>query len=85
MHIRLSSDNVSVLIPDDKTKDLEALALNFLRGNVVSRKELRSFIGKAMSIATILLTWKPFITQLNDMDGGRLFQHWLAGQRHLGR
>jgi len=85
MHIRLSSDSVSVLIPDDKTKDLEALALNSLRGNVVSRKELRSFIGKAMSIATILLTWKPFITQLNDMDGGRLFQHWLAGQRHLGR
>ena len=72
MHIRLSSDSVSVLIPDDKTKDLEALALNFLRGNVVSRKELRSFIGKAMSIATILLTWKPFITQLNAALHGKL-------------
>ncbi|CAE7208391.1 unnamed protein product [Symbiodinium sp. CCMP2456] len=72
MLVRLSSDQVSVLIPEDKTRDLEALALNFLRGNVVSRKELRSFIGKAMSIATIILTWKPFITQLNAALRGKM-------------
>jgi hypothetical protein len=63
MELHVTSDCVEVHIPGEKMQEIKQLALRFLKGNVVADKDLRSFIGKCMSIASILHVWKPFIKQ----------------------
>ena len=64
MNIRLAMDAVHVDIPADKVLEIEAICLKFLEGNVISVADLKTFVGKAMSIATIIFTWRPFLSQI---------------------
>ena len=63
MNISVLPDGVQVSIPEDKINELRRLCDEFLEGNVVPVKAMRSFVGKAMSIASIIHTWKPFVGQ----------------------
>ena len=63
MTVEVTSTGVSVSIPPEKLEEIKAIATTFLKSNVIPDKDLRSFIGKCMSIASVLHVWKPFITQ----------------------
>ena len=64
MKLEVSPREVKVHVPEDKVLELETLSLQILSGNVVSCKLLRSYAGKAMNIATVIHTWRPFVQQL---------------------
>ena len=61
---KITPRTVTVTIPEEKLVDLLTWINKTLKINVVSEKELRSFSGKAMSVASIILTWRPFLAQL---------------------
>lgn len=63
MNIVVGRSTVEVHIPQDKLTEIRVLALQFLSSNVISNKELRSFVGKCMSIASVIYVWKPFVAQ----------------------
>ena len=63
MTIEVNQTGVAVSIPTEKLVEIRTIASDFLKVNVVPDKELRSFIGKCMSIASVLHVWKPFIAQ----------------------
>ena len=64
MKLEVSPCQVKVHVPEDKVLELEVLSLRILSSNVVSCKLLRSYVGKAMNIATVIHTWRPFLQQL---------------------
>lgn len=63
MNIDIHTDCIVVNIPQDKLLEIRNIALEFLKGNIIADKDLRSFVGKCMSIASVLHVWKPFISQ----------------------
>ena len=63
MVISVHADKVTVEVPEDKLADVRNLVQAFLKGNVIAIKDMRSFVGKCMAIASILHVWKPFISQ----------------------
>ena len=63
MDIQVHPDCVEVHIPMDKMQEIQTLAKGYLKGNVISCKDFRSFVGKCMNIAGVLHVWKPFIKQ----------------------
>ena len=65
MLICINLDSVSVTIPEEKVLELEVLCSGFLESNIISKRKLRTFVGKAMSIASIIYTWRPFLSQLH--------------------
>ena len=64
MYISLFPDRVEVSIPPDKVDELERMTLDFPKSNVVSVKALRTYVGNAMSIASVIFTWRPFLNQI---------------------
>jgi hypothetical protein len=62
--IQVLLDRVQVIIPPDKIEELLELINKYIDGSVISVKELRSFAGKADHIASIILTWKPFVSEI---------------------
>ena len=64
MQITVNQREVQVEIPEDKILELESLSLDILASNVTSCKVLRSYVGKAMYIASTIYTWRPFLSQL---------------------
>jgi len=64
MKLEVSPCQVKVHVPEDKVLELEVLSLRILSSNVVSCKLLRSYVGKAMNIATVIHTRRPFLQQL---------------------
>ena len=65
MVICINCGSVTVKIPEDKVRELEGLCLQMVSCNVISRKVLHKFAGKAMSIASVIYTWRPFIHQVH--------------------
>ncbi len=63
MTITVTTQGVEVHIPGDKLGEIRGMAEKFLKGNLIADKDLRSFTGKCMSIASVIHVWKPFITQ----------------------
>ena len=63
MNLEIHGDAVEVTIPMEKIAEIRTMALEFLGKNVIPDKDLRSFVGKCMSIASVLHVWKPFISQ----------------------
>ena len=64
VQLKATTSAVEVSIPADKIQDIERMALSYLSQNLVPDKELRSFIGKVMNIASVIHAWKPFVMQL---------------------
>ena len=63
MTLEVHADCVEVTIPQDKISEIRMMALGFLNKNIIPDKDLRSFVGKCMSIASVIHVWKPFISQ----------------------
>jgi hypothetical protein len=61
MEINTQPDCIEVHIPVNKVQEIKQIAQRFLKGNIVPNKDLRSFVGKCMSVTSILYVWKPFI------------------------
>ena len=59
-----SSETVHATIAADRLDELRELTDILDAGNVIKKKELRSSVGKAQSIASLLHTWRPFISML---------------------
>ena len=43
---------------------MRALIISLLSGSVAPADDLRSFVGKAVSFGSVVLTWRPFINML---------------------
>ena len=52
---------MDVTISAARIAELLALTLEALSLNIVSRKWLRSYAGKASSFASVLIFWRPFL------------------------
>ena len=62
--IRIVREGVQVEIPEEKITELIEETARMLSKNVVAKKFLRSYIGKTMNIAGIIVMWRPFLMQL---------------------
>jgi hypothetical protein len=59
--VEVQVHSVIVTISAARIAELLSLTVEALAGNVVSRKWLRSYAGKANSFASILVFWRPFL------------------------
>ena len=62
--LQLTVDQVRVVVPESKVQELLTLIGDSLSSNVTSKKSLRTLIGKAMAVASVLYTWRPFLHEL---------------------
>ena len=64
--LQISNDKVraEVPVPEAKVIELKELLTEALKSNVVSCKSLRTIIGKAMAIASVIYVWRPFLHKL---------------------
>ena len=62
--LQLTSDQVRVEVPESKVQELLTLIDGCLSSNLTSKKSLRTLIGKAMAVASVLYTWRPFLHEL---------------------
>ena len=60
----VSNDRTDATILESRLAELKDMALSISSRNVVSVKELRTFTGKAQSIASLLYVWRPFVHML---------------------
>ena len=57
-------DSVTASINKDRLDELPVLTEELTQSNVCSFKSLRSYTGKAQSMASVLHVWRPFISML---------------------
>ena len=62
--LQMSHSHVRVEVPESKVQELISMIDGCLSSNITSKKTLRTLIGKAMSIASVLYTWRPFLHEL---------------------
>jgi hypothetical protein len=59
-----SGDGLTVRVKDSLVEETAELLEEFMRSNMIRRKELRSAIGKVMHIASLIPTVRPFVSQM---------------------
>ena len=64
VELSILPEGMEALVPEDKVMELRGLLHKMLLSNVVPKKMLRTVIGKAMSIASVIFCWRPFIQEL---------------------
>ena len=52
-------EEVQATIHEDRVTELKSLVKKHMTANVISMRDLRSFIGKCGNSATLLITWRP--------------------------
>ena len=62
--LQKDDDKVRAEVPESKVIELSELITEALKSNVVSCKSLRTIIGKAMAIASVIYVWRPFVQEL---------------------
>ena len=55
---------VDASINEQRVQELKSLTNQILSSNVLSKKELRSYVGKCESFASLLFMWRPFLSEL---------------------
>ena len=55
---------VVATIKADRVSELLELTRTYLSKNVISVKDLRSYVAKASNFATLLFCWRPFLSEL---------------------
>ena len=77
--IQIFRDKVVVTIPAEKVEDMRKLTNEILLLNVVGVRALRSYVGKAVNMASILHVWRPFLDEiwaaLRGRGGGQGLEH----------
>ena len=64
LNLSVRSRVVQLTITEARVKELRDLADEALLHNLVSKKWLKSFAGKASSFASILILWRPFLRSI---------------------
>ena len=64
VELSVLAEGVEAVVPQDKVLELNEILQTMLQSNVVPKRTLRTVIGKAMSIASVLFCWRPFIQEL---------------------
>eukprot|EP00435_Cladocopium_sp_Y103_P032334 s1069_g8.t1 len=64
VELSILQDGIEAVVPQEKVLELSDLLTKVLQCNVTPKKTLRTIIGKAMSIASVLYCWRPFIQEL---------------------
>ena len=64
--VEIPSDDHSVVatISSERISEFRELTAQMLKQNVTPIKALRSYVGKAQSIASLLFGWRPFVSML---------------------
>ena len=62
--LQMSRDQIQVEVPESKVQELRVLIDECMSSNLTSKKLLRTLIGKAMAVASVLYTWRPFLHEL---------------------
>ena len=62
--LQIENDKVRAEVPEAKVIELKELIGEALKSNIVSCKSLRTIIGKAMAIASVIYVWRPFVQEL---------------------
>ena len=57
----VTSDGITATILADRLDEVRLLTSKLVATNVVSLTELRSYVGKIQSMASLLFTWRPFV------------------------
>lgn len=86
VQMQVEPTQVRVEVPAAKVVELEELLAASVTGNLVSKKSLRTLIGKAMAIASVLFVWRPFIAELytrHFMQSRRMRHRAASGQGRL--
>ena len=64
IELTIQEDGIEAKVPEAKVQELQSMMNEALMANVLSKKTLRTMIGKAMSIVSVLFCWRPFIQEL---------------------
>ena len=62
--LQVTTDLVRAEVPESKVLELKELTLTNLKSKLISCKVLRTIIGKAMAIASVIYVWRPFVQEL---------------------
>ena len=62
--VSCQDDGVTATITPERLRELQELTDTHLAHNVVSLPNLRTYTGKAQSMASLLYTWRPFVHML---------------------
>ena len=84
LSFRKGSRGVHLTITEARVKELRDLAEEALLHNLVSKKWLKSFAGKASSFASILIFWRPFLHSIWAATCGRP-QRWHSSKLCMGK
>ena len=60
-----SPRGVHVSVKEEIVEDAAGMTLAFLTRNLITKKELRQYVGKLTHIASFIIVMRPFITDLN--------------------
>ena len=64
VELRTGQDCVIAVAPAEKIKELILIIDGFLARNVLPIREVRSYVGKAMHIASVIFLWRPFLSEV---------------------
>ena len=62
--ITVEADGVSAEIAAEKIDEMKLLTKDLLSSNVIAKKKLRTYVGKAESMASLLFALRPFVQPL---------------------
>eukprot|EP00435_Cladocopium_sp_Y103_P033053 s1409_g8.t1 len=64
VELSINPSGIEAVVPSEKVLELTDLLQQMLRSNVIAKKSMRTAVGKAMSIASVLFCWRPFLQEL---------------------
>ena len=64
VELSINELGVEAVVPEEKVAELIGIIKQMLQSNVIAKKQMRTLIGKAMSIASVLFCWRPFLQEL---------------------
>lgn len=64
VELSINADGIQAVVPEEKVMELSHILGTMLKENVISKKLMRTAVGKAMSIASVIYCWRPFLQEL---------------------
>lgn len=64
VELAIDAEGIEAVVPAEKVLELQHILTNMLKENVIAKKQMRTAVGKAMSIASVIFCWRPFLQEL---------------------
>eukprot|EP00972_Heterocapsa_arctica_P055374 8167976-Heterocapsa_arctica.AAC.1 len=64
LSVSVAVDSVEISINAKRVEELRGLTAEALTLNVIGKKWLRTYVGKASSFASVLVFWRPFLADI---------------------